>query len=767
MKRHILLSCALAATLAASAQTYNEWLDPQVNEINRLPMHTSFDSSCPKISIDGKWKFHWATNADQRPTDFYKTDLDDSTWKEMDVPGMWELKGFGDPIYVNTGYAWRGHFKNNPPMVPTEQNHVGSYRREIDVPADWKGKQIIAYFGSASSNMYLYVNEKFVGYTEDNKLSAEFDVTKFVRPGKNLFAMQCFRWCDGTYLEDQDYFRFSGIGRSCYLYAKDKSVSISDLRVTPKLTPDYKSGTLSVTVTVKGKVQTELVLTDKAGNKVESEISSKSQTPNIKTFDLKVANPALWSAEQPNLYTLTVKLKKGGKVVETATQKVGFRNVEIKNAQLLVNGKPVLIKGADRHELDPDGGYVVSRERMIQDITEMKRMNINAVRTSHYPNSPIWYDLCDEYGLYVVAEANAESHGMGYKETTLARNTTYQKAHLERNERNVQCNFNHPSIIIWSLGNEAGSGENFEKCYLWIKAEDASRPVQYEQAVNSDFTDIYCPMYADYNTCERYCLSNSLQNQKPLIQCEYAHAMGNSQGGFKEYWDLIRKYPKYQGGFIWDFVDQSIHWKNKKGQLIYAYAGDFNNYDSADDTNFCDNGLISPDRVWNPHAYEVQYFYQNIWTTPVDLQRGVVEVYNENFFRNLDNIKAIWQIVANGDILEQGEIADINVEPQQKKQIAIPCSLDKIEKGKEVFLNVFYCLKNDEPLLKKGETVAKQQIVVQERFGFGSGFGLGSGFGSGSEPGLKVLCKQSGKPSSSFQSVTSLSILQRKVQGQG
>ncbi|MCF0203183.1 MAG: DUF4981 domain-containing protein [Bacteroidaceae bacterium] len=711
MKKLFFASCLVLGTMAASAQSYKEWCDASVNEINRLPMHTTYESSCPKLSLDGKWKFLWVENADQRPADFYKTDLNDSAWKEMPVPGMWELNGFGDPMYINVGYGWRNHFENNPPMVPTVKNHVGSYRREIDVPADWKGKQVIAYFGSVGSNMYLYVNGQFVGYTEDNKLAAEFDVTKYVRPGKNLFAMQCFRWCDGSYLEDQDYFRFTGIGRSCYLYAKDSKVQIKDMRVEASLDNDYKNGTLKVMLTQQGGNEVTAELLDQQGKAVAS-VTKKAEAGKAQTIDINAGVVKKWNAETPNLYTLKLSLKKGGKTVETATQKVGFRKVEIKNAQLLVNGEPILIKGTDRHELDPDGGYVVSRERMVEDIKIMKQMNINAVRTSHYPNSPLWYDLCDEYGIYVVAEANVESHGMGYRETTLAKNPDYELAHMQRNQRNVQCNYNHPSIIIWSLGNEAGMGVNFENCYKWIKAEDKTRPVQYEQAGKQEFTDIYCPMYAGYEECERYSLSNSLQDQKPLIQCEYAHAMGNSQGGFKEYWELIRKYPKYQGGFIWDFVDQSIHWKNKKGDEIYAYAGDFNNYDSPDDQNFCDNGLISPDRKLNPHAYEVQYYYQNVWTTPVDMSKGTVEVYNENFFRTLDNVTMQWQLVADGDVVQNGNVGNISILPQQKAVMTVPYKLNKDIEGKELFLNISYVLNSDEPLMKKGEAIARQQLVV-------------------------------------------------------
>ena len=387
--------------------------------------------------------------------------------------------------------------------------------------------------------------------------------------------------------------------------------------------------------------------------------------------------------------------------------KVGFRKIELKDAQILVNGQPVLFKGANRHEMDPDGGYAVSRQRMLQDVLTMKQLNINAVRTCHYPDDPYWYALCDEYGLYMVAEANIESHGMGYDDETLAKRDDFRKAHLERNQRNVQRNFNHPSIIFWSLGNEAGYGPNFEAAYDWIKAEDPSRAVQFEQAGYDGKTDIFCPMYHRYWDCEAYCKDDS--KTKPLIQCEYAHAMGNSMGGFKEYWDLVRKYPKYQGGFIWDFVDQGIHKTGTNGRLIYAYGGDFNKFD-ASDINFCNNGLISPDRVPNPHAYEVQYFYQNIWTTPVDLKQGQIKVYNENFFRDLSDYYLEWQVLKNGRVMRSGRVEDLKVAPQQSATLTLP--VGRYCQHAEWLLNVSYKLKANEGLLTAGHTVARDQLVL-------------------------------------------------------
>ena len=712
MKKHLLTSLLTLVTLTLGAQTFHEWKDPRINAVNRAPMHSNYfayesadvakrgikENSANFMSLNGNWKFFWVKDAESRPTDFWKVDFNDKGWNTFPVPGLWELHGYGNPIYVNIGYAWRNQFENNPPHVPTENNNVGSYRKEIIIPASWKGKDIIAHFGSVTSNMYLWVNGKYVGYSEDSKLEAEFNLTPYLKPGqKNLIAFQVFRWCDGTYLEDQDFFRYSGVGRDCYLYARDKK-RIEDIRITPDLDNEYKNGALNIALNLKGNGKVNLILKDASGKEVASIQTTKGYAT------IEVENPHKWTAETPYLYTLYASLEGSKEVIPV---KVGFRKVELKGAQLLVNGQPILIKGANRHELDPDGGYVISRERMIQDIQIMKQFNLNAVRTSHYPNNNLWYELCDQYGLYVVAEANIESHGMGYGEHTLAKRDDYALAHMERNQRNIQRSFNHPSVIIWSLGNEAGYGPNFEAAYDWIKKKDPSRLVQYEQSGRTGKTDIYCPMYLGYNRSEEY--SKDEQYQKPLIQCEYAHAMGNSEGGFKEYWDLIRKYPKYQGGFIWDFVDQSVRWTGKNGKMIYAYGGDFNRFD-ASDFNFCDNGLISPDRVPNPHMYEVGYFYQNIWTNPTDIQNGEISIFNENFFRDLSAYYLEWVLLKGGKVMRSGRVEELNVAPQQTAKIKLP--IGKTCQCSEWLLNVSYKLKNTEGLLSAGHTVAKQQLVL-------------------------------------------------------
>ena len=714
MRKYLSLGLAALLSLSANAQTFTEWQDAGVNAVNRAPMHTDYfayetpelaargerESSAYYMSLNGQWKFNWVRHADARPADFWKPGYNDRAWDTMPVPGVWELNGYGDPIYVNVGYPWREQYQNNPPQVPTEENHVGSYRRTVTVPASWKGKDIIAHFGSVTSNIYLWVNGKYVGYSEDSKLEAEFDLTRYLKLGQeNLIAFQVFRWCDGTYLEDQDFFRYSGVGRDCYLYAREKR-RIEDIRVTPDLDAEYKDGTLTVDVQLKGNAIATLKLKDAQGKEVAA------ATTRGETVTMQVSNPHKWTAETPYLYTLYAQIGELAPA-EVIPVKVGFRKIELKDAQVLVNGQPVLFKGANRHEMDPDGGYVVSRQRMLQDVQIMKDLNINAVRTCHYPDDPYWYALCDEYGLYVVAEANIESHGMGYGDETLAKRDDYRLAHLERNQRNVQRNFNHPAIIFWSLGNEAGYGPNFEAAYDWVKAEDPSRAVQYERAGYDGKTDIYCPMYYRYRNCETY--SQDESKTKPLIQCEYAHAMGNSMGGFKEYWDLVRKYPKYQGGFIWDFVDQGIHKTGSNGKLIYAYGGDFNKYD-ASDINFCNNGLIGPDRVYNPHAYEVQYFYQNIWTTPADLEQGQVKVYNENFFRDLSAYYLEWQVLKNGRVMRSGRVDDLDVAPRQSAILTLP--IGRHCRNAEWLLNISYKLKANEGLLTAGHTVARDQLVL-------------------------------------------------------
>ena len=658
------------------------------------------------LNLAGPWKFLWVKDHNNAPKDFWKTNYDDSKWVDFPVPGLFEIHGYGDPIYKNVGYAWATQFKSNPPFVEEKNNYTGSYRKTIKIPQSWSNKKVFLHVGSATSNLKVWVNGKEVGYSEDSKSAVEFDITPYIKQGaNNLIALQVMRWCDGSYLEDQDFWRFTGIAREVYLYATPQS-HITDISITPDIVNNYKDGTLAVEVnTTKAKGDTLVLDLRDSNNKSLRLKKIKIPADGTITHTFSVEEPKQWSAEAPNLYRLYVTLKKGTEVLEIVPNNVGFRKVEIKDGQLLINGKAVLIKGADRHEMDPDGGYVVSLDRMIQDIRTMKQYNINAVRTSHYPNDPRWYDLCDQYGIYVTAEANVESHGMGYGDKSLAKNPMYEKSHIERNENNYYVNKNHPSIIVWSLGNEAGFGENFKKAYERIKSLDHSRPVQYERAGSAKETDIICPMYMDHGNCEKYSKSNP---SRPLILCEYAHAMGNSEGGFQEYWDLIRKYPHFQGGYIWDFVDQGLHGVNKAGRKIYTFGGDYGRY-PATDYNFNCNGLFNPDRNPNPHAYEVKYYQQNIWVKSIDLNKGTAKIYNENFFVPLDYVYAEYSVVVDGQEVGNGKISIPHIAPQDSVDVTIPAiSIDNY-KDKEVFYNIQFRLKDNTPLLKANDIVAYQQ----------------------------------------------------------
>ena len=719
--RKLLLATMMMATMGVAAQQAPEWKNPQVNQINREARKAHFfayetqelaakgqkQQSARYMSMEGKWRFNFVKNHQDAPKDFFALKFDDSKWVDFPVPGLFEINGYGDRIYKNIGYAWGTTFKTDPPFIGETNNYTGSYRRTFVLPDDWKGQQVYFHVGSATSNLKVWVNGKLVGYSEDSKVAAEFDITKYLKKGENLIAMQVMRWCDGSYLEDQDFWRFTGIAREVYLYARPKQ-HIEDIFVHQ----DYVDG--------KGVLKLDVIAAK--GTTIEQQLTDDKG----KEVDLTQVKP--WSAETPQLYNLYVTLKQGDKVLEVVRQRVGFRHIEIKNGQLLVNGKAILIKGADRHELDPDSGYVVSVARMIQDIKIMKQLNINAVRTCHYPDDPRWYDLCDEYGLYLTAEANAESHGMGYGDKTLAKNKDFELMHMERNQANVLTYKNHPSIIVWSLGNEAGYGPNFEKAYDWVKAYDSTRPVQYEQAGDWGKTDIFCPMYADYNHCERYSKGD---NPRPLIQCEYAHAMGNSMGGFKEYWDIIRKNAKYQGGYIWDFVDQGLRDKSKiTGKEIFTYGGDYGRY-PASDYNFNCNGIIAPDRRLNPHAYEVRYYYQNVWVADKGLKEGKIEIYNENFFKTLDNLELEWFVGGasgghhhDGDRPEGmtfghgGTFAINGIAPQQRKVVTIDAMKKVIDRvlghhgDQEIFVIFQFKLKDAEPLMEKGQVVARQQFVL-------------------------------------------------------
>ena len=712
----------LSMSSGALAQSESRWQNVNINQQNREPRRANFfafenlekaqsfdkKKSANYLSMEGMWKFNFVKDHNKRPANFFALKYDDSQWKDFPVPGLFELNGYGDATYKNIGYAWATQFDPNPPYISELNNYTGSYRRTFELPKDWKGKDVYFHVGSATSNLTLWVNGKYVGYSEDSKVAAEFNISKYLKPGKNLIAMQVMRWCDGSYFEDQDFWRLTGIAREVYLYARPK-LHAADIRLNAALENNYQDGVLNYKVSLKGgKTDVAITLCDKDGKQIAQATGAQGV--------IKVPKVNAWTAETPYLYKAYITLKNKQGAAEVIPQKVGFRNVEIKNAQLLVNGQPVLVKGADRHEMDPDGGYVVSLERMIQDIKIMKQLNINAVRTSHYPCDPRWYDLCDEYGIYITAEANLESHGMGYEEKSLAKFPEYIVPHIERNEGNVKPLINHPSVIVWSLGNECGYGVNFEKAYDWVKACDKTRPAQYERGGYDSKTDIYCPMYIGYEESESYCKSNGT---KPYIQCEYAHAMGNSEGGFKEYWDLIRKYPKYQGGYIWDFVDQGLRDKSPiTGKEIFTYGGDYGRYPGSD-YNFNCNGIIAPNRRLNPHAYEIQYVLQNVWIKDFDAENGSFNVYNENFFKNIDDLSLTATLFANGVKLTTVAIPDTKgIAPQATKLVKSEALKSAIEKAEaehateEITINFAFASDGSQPLVDKGQVMARQQIVL-------------------------------------------------------
>ncbi len=699
MKKLVLLSLALMALTSLQARKLEPWQDPEVFQENRLPMHTSFVTDQQQtLSLNGRWRFHWSETVEKRLKGFEAINYNDAGWAEMPVPGLWELNGYGNPVYVNIGYAWKGLQPNTPPIVPKEGNHVGQYRRVFDLPADWEKQPVYLCIGSATSNVRVWVNGKMVGYSEDSKLEARFDVSKFVMPGQNVIALEIFRWCDGTYLEDQDFWRLSGISRGIYLYTRAKQ-RLEDVHILAgadgslQLQADVTSGISSV----RGD------LYDATGVQVAS-LSAKPRKGKAMA-QTQVSGVKPWSAEIPYLYRLQVSaLDALGNVVESAPFEVGFRTVEIKDAQLLINGQPVLIKGADRHEMHPTKGYIVSEEDMIRDIRIMKELNINAVRTCHYPDDPRWLTLCDRFGLYVVDEGNIESHGMGYRDgETLAQDPQFRAAHLVRDQRMVQRDFNHPSVIVWSLGNEAGAGPNFVDSRDWIKAYDPSRPVQYENALMGpyDCSDVVCPMYWSPDECEKYV---SGAPDRPLIQCEYAHAMGNSMGNFKEYWDLVRKYPAYQGGFIWDFQDQAL-WNGQ----FFAFGGDYNPADPSDGSFNC-NGVIAADRSLHPHAYEVRYQYRDILTSGTP---EALTIYNENFFRDLADVRLLWSLEADGIPVRSGVVEDLVVRPQKSTELDLGIGPVDAVPG-TLTLTVRYVLKRARPLLPAGWELAYDQLLLRD-----------------------------------------------------
>jgi len=671
------------------------------------------------LSLNGTWKFNWVKKPSERPVNFYKDNFDASKWNDIAVPGNWELQGFGIPMYTNTDYL----FPANPPHIPHDYNPVGSYRRGFTVPESWNERQVFLHFGGVKSAMYVWVNGKEVGYSQGSKTPAEFNISKYLREGKNKLAVEVYRFSDGSYLEDQDYWKISGIERDVYLFSVPE-VNIRDFHILADLDDSYKDGRLKVTAKVKNHLPVEtdtydvqIGLFDAQNEPVfDSPLSKEVKLGELEEgeirFEQPIENPLKWTAETPNLYSLILSLKDNeGKTVEVVGSKTGFRKVEIRGGQLLVNGVPIMIKGVNRHEHEPETGRVVSEKYMVKDIQLMKRFNINAVRTSHYPNVPRWYELCDEYGLYVVDEANIESHGMGYNpDRTLGNNPEWKEAHLDRTISMVERDKNHPCIIIWSLGNEAGDGVNFGATYQWIKGRDPSRPVQYERALTGPHTDIVCPMYRTVQHLEEY-LRKGLEN-RPLIMCEYAHAMGNSVGNLQDYWDFFDKHKELQGGFIWDWVDQGLLKTNEEGEEFWAYGGDYGPPDTPSDRNFCINGLVFPDRKIHPHLWEVKKVYQYIKVRPVDLKKGEVEIFNTYDFTNLTTVEMEWTIIGDDELIAEGKFPKLDVLPHHSKAIRLPFPEIKPSPGVEYFLKLSFSLKDEAPPIPKGYEVAWEQYKL-------------------------------------------------------
>jgi beta-galactosidase len=733
-------SLASAIVLLALSNSYSaadlrnddppDWQNQAVFNINReaprawfIPFKDAEQSEGAGIwesslikSLNGSWKFHLAKNPGERPVDFYRDDFDAGSWDLIPVPSNWEMQGFDYPIYTNVKYP----HERNPPHMQAHYNPTGSYKTEFTLREDWDGKEIYLHFGAVSSAMYVWINEQQVGYSEDSKTPAEFNITPYLKEGSNTLAVLVYKWSDASYLEDQDFWRMGGITRDVFLMARNKQ-HIRDFRVVSGLDESYTDGTFSLEVEVLNldsdtlpELAIQATLLDKQNKVIMDETLPVNLEGQIALVSLEKRFPDVqqWSAELPNLYTLVLSLNDGeGKAVEALRQDVGFRTVEIKDANLLVNGKYVYLKGVNLHEHHDKKGHVVDEETMIKDIQVMKSHNLNAVRTSHYPQPERWYELCNKYGLYLVDEANIESHGMGYGAESLAKDSTWMAAHLFRTENMFERDKNQPSVIIWSLGNEAGNGINFEATYNYLKANDTTRPVQYEQAHTGDNTDIVCPMYMKMEQMERYANGAAGTPTRPLIQCEYAHAMGNSVGNLQDYWDLIETYDVLQGGFIWDWVDQGLWTTNDKGQGFWAYGGDFGPEDVPSDGNFCNNGLVNPDRGVKPTLLEVKKVYQHIGFIPGDLALGVVSIENKYSFLNLDRFDFSWAIRSDGETLQSGTLDGVELKPGELKDFSLGYSIDP-EAGKEYFLTMEGSLREKDGLVETGTVLAREQMQL-------------------------------------------------------
>ena len=707
------------------------WEDPLIVGINKEKPRAAFFAyenveladknsktlSSRYLNLNGDWRFHWSKNPDSRPLDFYATNYDSKDWKTIPVPSNWELHGYGIPIYTNIEYPFADRRspmtdmgnKPKPPIVPRDYNPVGSYIREFELPADFSGKKIYLYVGAAQSAMYVWVNGTLVGYSQDSKTPAEFDVSPFAKAGTNKIAIEIYTWSDGSYLECQDFWRLSGITRDVYLYATPQD-RIRDFFVHTELTNKYTDGKFGIEIELNKSEDTPLeiqvVLEDNGKTIFDQKTTIEGSGLRVVSFSKYVPSINTWSAENPYLYTYKILTRKNGQILEAIVRKAGFRSSEIKFGQLLVNGKPIYIKGVNMHEHHPVTGHVVDEATMIKDLTVMKMHNINTVRTSHYPQPERWYELCDEYGMYLIDEANIESHGMGYGEASLAKDPLWALSHLDRTQRCVERDKNHASIIIWSLGNEAGNGVNFEETYKWVKDRDPSRPIQYERSVLEWNTDIFAPMYMSMENMEKYAQSKPY---RPLIQCEYAHAMGNSVGNLQDYWDVIEKYPSLQGGCIWDWVDQGLLTKNAKGEEYYAYGGDFGPENVPSDGNFCLNGLVFPDRSIHPALLEVKKVYQDIGFE-FNKSENKLTVVNKYFFKDLGGYKVNWYLMEEGIVAQKGQVILPSLAAGQNFTFIVPSF--QMKSDKEYFLNVELLQKEAAGLVPKDHIIGNEQFTL-------------------------------------------------------
>ena len=711
-----------------------DWENPAVFERNRAPMHaTSMPfpdrdtaiTGTPAISpyyqsLNGRWKFHWVRKPANRPMDFYEPAFDVSGWDDIPVPSNWELQGYGIPVYVNIEYPFSPE-DPQPPKIPHDWNPVGSYRTVFTLNEPLCDKTVFLHFGGVSSAMYVWVNGKAVGYSQDSKLPAEFDITPYLQDGENVLAVEVYRWCDGSYLEDQDFWRISGFERDVYLYAVPQA-HIRDFFIRGDLTDDYRDGVFTGTACIRnysGSALDGYTLTVELLDDVQQSVFEPlNRTVSVQAgdetrvdFQQAVARPYRWSAETPYLYTTLLTLKDAqGAVQETVACRTGFRRVEIKDGQLLVNGAAIYVKGVNRHDHDPETGHVISEASMVQDIRLMKQFNINTVRASHYPNDPCWYELCDQYGLYVIDEANVESHGMGYEPAqTLGNKPEWMAAHLSRISRMVERDKNHPCVILWSMGNEAGDGVNFTAAKQWIHDRDPSRPVHYERAELRPNTDVVSLMYRPIEELIEYARK---PQDRPFILCEYAHAMGNSVGNLQDYWDVIESYKHLQGGCIWDWVDQGLLEHTEDGRGFWAYGGDYGPADIVSSANFCCNGLVQPDRTPHPSLWEVKKVYQNIKAVPVDPANGEVEIRNKFTFIDLGRFEARWEITADGKVISDGPVNLPRIGPGEAETVRLPLPDIRPEAGMEYFLAIRFFTATNEPLLGKGHEVAWDQCPL-------------------------------------------------------